>query len=265
MAVADHMNTHTELQGLTEAAFARVLAVGERARFFKSVVSDFREPGQQLSFDDLLVPQSKAESDGSRSSRVMKVAERNDGKGLDLVWQPGSPNGHMSLEWAALANLPPLPGAVEFEETFARLMATQVWEVATRAFETAIQNGLVTLLARIGSPFVDPTPVTKAAMPHLTITDWDLGTGLSAGIPLFDLAVVREFDEEAAYRAKVKAAPFSTNRLEIITKKLYPAEVPPKEILSNTDYMNALAAELKALGLPIPDNKTLLRSRPRKP
>src|SRR5690606_8988019 len=136
--------------------------------------------------------------------RRVRVRERSDGTGLAFVWRIGSGTTRTIAAWTDLTDLQCPKEADPVAVAFVRHMAAAIWTKATTDFQHKIQTGRVALMGRLGSPFEERRLIPRAALVHLQIDDWLLGTGDAAGSRLFDLVVVPDLDESAAYLAKVR-------------------------------------------------------------
>jgi|GEM_PF-6386977 len=255
--------TNPHSQSLVDAAFAHALAKTTRANFFSEIIPDFRRSSPGREFADALVSRPSApKSNGVRPRPRVRIRERSDGTGLALIWRIGTGTKRTTATWADLIDLPCPEGADPVAAAVARQMAATIWAKAITEFEREIQSGRVALVGRRGSPFEERGQIPTAALVHLQVDDWLLGTGDAAGTRLFDLQVVPQLDESAAYLAKVHAAgKVWTKLLPVIIGKLFPTGIPDRSLLSNKDFCDALGGELKRLGLTQPDNRTYDRAR----
>ncbi len=258
-----HMTNPTHSQSLVDAAFAHALAKTTRAKFFSEIIPDFRRSSPGREFADALVSRPSApKSNGVRPRPRVRVRERSDGTGLALIWRVGTGTKRTTATWADLIDLPCPEGADPVAAAVARQMAATIWAKAITEFERDIQSGRVALVGRRGSPFEERGQIPTTALVHLQVDDWLLGTGDAAGTRLFDLQVVPQLDESAAYVAKIGAAGgVWTKLLPLIIDKLYPNGLPARDVLSDRDYMKALQSEILRLGLKPPSDKTYERAR----
>ena len=244
-------------QHLVDAAFAHALDANRRARFFKHIVPDFRRWSGGNDFADALVSRPASDkSNGVGPRRQMRVREGSDARGLEFVWRVGAGTERVVVSWRDLNNLPCPESAKFVAVAFARQMARTIWSKAIGEFEDELRSGRVSLMGRIDRPFEDQVPIPEAVMAHLEITDWRLGTGHAAGTPVFDLVVVPELDEEADYRAKIRAAGrVWTKLLPVIIARLFPTGTPNRNLLSDQDFGNALEGELRRLKIAPPKSE----------
>lgn len=258
------MTNPAHFQGLVEAAFAHALSTETRASFFKEVVPGFRRSSPSHDFADALVPRPQVPKGRAvHPRRRVRVRERSDGTGLAFVWRIDTGTTRTIAAWTDLTDLQCPKEADPVAVAFVRHMAATIWTKATTDFEHEIQAGRVALMGRLGSPFEERRLIPGAALAHLQINDWLLGTGDAAGSRLFDLVVVPELDESAAYLAKVRAAGrVWTKLLPVLVTKLYPTGLPPRTALSDRDFGDAMERELIRLKVsPLPSPKAYDRVR----